>query len=171
MPWRVVKRIAGNDGSPVKVCREDKRIVHDPIHSCQCFRLSSCLGRICNLKNAGFIWERMKGLFMIHSSQGLIRFSSSFRKSITRHAMHGLLRLESKTTITLRRSTGSSNCLGKFLLRSMLFALFRPARLLSHSPSLFMDRDIKDHNNKILFFLHLQLVHICVSRVHVPCWM
>ena len=43
-----------------------------------------------------------------------------------------LLGLKSKMAITLRRVTGSSNCLGKFLLRSMLFALFRPARLLSH---------------------------------------
>ena len=37
---------------------------------------------------------------------------------------------------TLRRETGSSNCLGKFLLRSTLLALFRPALLLSHWPSL-----------------------------------
>ena len=94
----IIKRIAGDHGSTVKVRRENERIVQDPIHRCQCFRFPSYLGNV-------------KLFFLVWTWKMLWPF-------------------------TLRRETGSSNCLGKFLLRSTLLALFRPALLLSHWPSL-----------------------------------
>ena len=156
MPGRVIKRIAGNNGSPVKVCWENERIVQDPIHSSQCFRFSSCLKKICNCvwKNPFFGREsrdcsrsnqkQMSQTLFQHQKTWMI-INKYFKTCNVLVKLDFLLWPQSKMSIiTLRRATGSSNCLGKFLLRSMLFALFRPARLLSHWPSL-MKRVVKDH--------------------------